>query len=109
MTWWTACRSGNLGLALDECALSVVRDARYKYIHFTALPPLLFDLQSDPDELDNLADDPGHHAVALAFARKLLSWRMAHADRRQTGLRLGPDGVFECPPDRRLPSTRGAR
>ena len=98
-----------LGLALDECALSVVRDARYKYIHFTALPPLLFDLQSDPDELDNLADDPGHHAVALAFARKLLSWRMAHADRRQTGLRLGPDGVFECPPDRRLPSTRGAR
>ncbi len=28
-----------LGLASDQCTLNVIRDASYKYVHFTALPP----------------------------------------------------------------------
>lgn len=91
-----------MGIRLDECSLSVVRDAEYKYVHFAALPPILYDLKKDPDELHNVAEDPAYHEAALRYARKVLSWRMAHAERTLTGIRLGAGGAFECPQDRRL-------
>jgi len=81
-----------LGLRADQCSLAAVRDERFKYIHFAALPPLLFDLQDDPDERHNLARDPAHAAVVLDYAQKMLSWRLSHADRALTGIRLGPGG-----------------
>ncbi|WP_029898857.1 choline-sulfatase [Desulfohalovibrio reitneri] len=43
---------------LGEGAVSpmiMIRDDRYKYIHCPVDPPQLFDLQEDPEELDNLA------------------------------------------------------
>jgi choline-sulfatase len=41
------------------CAASrMVREARYKYIFTYGLPPMLFDLRADPDELVNLAGRP---------------------------------------------------
>ncbi|MBT3341727.1 MAG: sulfatase-like hydrolase/transferase [Gemmatimonadetes bacterium] len=36
----------------------MLRDARYKYNHYIQASPQLFDLQADPDELVDLADDP---------------------------------------------------
>ena len=84
-----------LGLASDQCTLNVIRDRRYKYVHFTALPPLLFDLEADPQELVNLAEDPAHASVVLAYAQKMLSWRMRHDERTLTGMFLTKDGVVE--------------
>jgi hypothetical protein len=46
--------------------------------------PLLFDLQADPAELRNLADDPALLAVRVEMAEKLLAWRSRHLDRRPT-------------------------
>jgi choline-sulfatase len=37
----------------------MIREGRYKYVHFRAAPPLLFDLKSDPQEQHNLI---GHAA-----------------------------------------------
>ncbi|TQV83605.1 alkaline phosphatase family protein [Denitrobaculum tricleocarpae] len=82
-----------LGLALDDCSLAVIRDAAFKYVHFTGLPPLLFDLAADPAELRNLAGDPAHQGTRLRYAEKLLSWRARHLDRTLTGLELTPEGV----------------
>ena len=46
------------------CAPSrMVREGRYKYIFTHGLPPLLFDLQDDPDEMHNLAGRPETDAV----------------------------------------------
>lgn len=84
-----------LGLTLDTCSLAVHRDARFKYVHFAGLPPLLFDVAEDPDELVNLAGDPGHAAIHLECAEKLLAWRAAHLDRTLTGLLLTPGGVVD--------------
>ncbi len=81
-----------LGLASDQCALNVIRDACYKYVHFTALPPLLFDLRRDPNEFHNLANDPGHREQMLRYAQKLLSWRMEHEEQVLSNTLLTADG-----------------
>ena len=52
---------------MEQCCLNVVRGERWKYVHFAAdpdvLPPLLFDLDADPDQTQDLAADPGHDGV----------------------------------------------
>jgi arylsulfatase A-like enzyme len=82
------------GLALDECNLAVIRDEKYKYVHFTALPPLFFDLEDDPDQFRNRADDPAMAPVMLEYAQKMLSWRLHHADRTLTGYTATPEGLI---------------
>ncbi len=82
-----------LGLAPGACALAVRRDARFHYVHFAALPPLLFDLARDPACLDNVAEAPQYAAAALACARALLSWRMASSSGVLSHLLVTPDGL----------------
>jgi arylsulfatase A-like enzyme len=90
-----------LGLDSDQCSLNVIRDQRYKYVHFTALPPLFFDLEKDPGQFNNLADDPALLPLVLAYGRKLLSWRMEHNERSMTRTFITENGVFERPRTRR--------
>ncbi len=85
-----------LGLDLDDCSLAVIRDERYKYVHFAGLPPLLFDLQQDPDELHNVVEDVNYQAVRVTMAEKLLAWRSRHLDRTLTGLSLTPGGPYDA-------------
>ncbi len=87
-----------LALAPDQCTLSILRDRRYKYVHFTGLPPLFFDLENDPHEFHNLADDPGHLGLVLEYTQKMLSWRMNHDDRTLANTRLGPGGKVALQP-----------
>ena len=82
-----------LGLTMDECSLLVVQDERWKYVHFAALPPLLFDLAADTGQFRNLADDPGHAEIVAEYAQKALSWRMNHAERTLTHFRSSPRGL----------------
>ncbi len=81
------------GLSSVELNLCVVRTAKWKYVHFAAMPSLLFDLEADPDNLHNLADDPAHLAVRLEMAEKLLSWRARHLDQTLALKLLTPGGV----------------
>ncbi|MEQ8356225.1 MAG: alkaline phosphatase family protein [Kiloniellaceae bacterium] len=85
-----------LGLDLDDCSLSVIRDGRYKYVHFAGLAPLLFDLAEDPDELRNFAEDRNYLAVRLEMAEKLLAWRGHYLDRRLTGISLTANGPVDA-------------
>jgi arylsulfatase A-like enzyme len=75
--------------------MNVIRDERYKYVHFTSLPPLFFDREEDPAEFRNLADDPAYRDLVLEYAQKMLSWRMAHDERRLTNTMLAPSGPVE--------------
>jgi arylsulfatase A-like enzyme len=88
------------GLTLHQCALNVVRGERYKYVHFTKLPPLFFDLEADPGETRNLADDPAYAPLVLAYAQKLLSWRMNHDEQTLTHLSLTESGPVSRPSPR---------
>ncbi len=86
-----------LGLAYEECAFNVIRDAHYKYVHFTAMPPLLFDIKNDPEELHNLADNSTFTGLMFEYARKMLSWRMINDERTLTHMRAGLEGMTERP------------
>ncbi len=49
----------------------------------------------------DLAGDPAHAHVVLEYAQKMLSWRMSHAERTLTGLKLTPTGLVELDRERR--------
>jgi arylsulfatase A-like enzyme len=83
---------GDLGLAMDQCNLAVIRDENYKYVHFHGLPPLFFDRRDDPAELIDRAGDPAYAGLVRDYAQKMLTWRMANDDRRLTGIQLTPAG-----------------
>jgi len=90
-----------LGLALDQCSLAIVREKTHKYVHFTALPALLFDLQADPQENRNAIADPAQAQHALRLAQKLVSWSLGKAERTMTGIKLTKEGLKEAAADRR--------
>jgi arylsulfatase A-like enzyme len=81
-----------LGLRLDECCLAAWRGERFKYVHFAGLPPLLFDLDADPNELRNLAEDPRHQGTMLEATQALLSHRLVHAERTLSGIHRTSEG-----------------
>jgi len=83
----------SLGLTMDDCSLCVLQDAAFKYVHFAALPPLLFDLRADPHQFHDLAADPAYAGVVRDYAQRMLSWRMRHADRTLTHFRATPGGL----------------
>jgi arylsulfatase A-like enzyme len=84
-----------LGLPVDQCSLAVIQDTQYKYVHFDALPPLFFDLEADPGQLHNLAQEPAYAQKMLAYAQKMLSWRLHYADRTLTGYSASPEGLVD--------------
>ena len=87
----------DLGLPMDACSLAVIRDQRYKYIHFAALPPLFFDIERDPHCFTDLSRDPAAAAAMLAYAQKMLSWRILSSGRDLTGMTTSPAGLVVRP------------
>jgi len=90
----------SLGLTQHQCNLNVLRDNHYKYVHFTNLPPLFFDLRQDPHEFVNQANNPDYLPLVLEYAQKMLSWRMNHDEQTLTHLALTDNGVISRPAPR---------
>ena len=68
----------------ETCRLWLVRDERYKYVEFGEedVPPLLFDMRSDPHEFDNLAAHPQYAPAIAEYCRHLIHWRIRNEDNR---------------------------
>ena len=49
----------------------MLRTLRHKYIHHVAMPPQLFDLEADPEELNDLGTDPAHAGIRQALEARL--------------------------------------
>ncbi len=67
----------------------MIRHGRYKYIHYVGLPPMLFDLESDPHERRDLGRDPAFGQTVAECERLLRTVvdpeavdRLARADQR---------------------------
>ncbi len=83
----------DLGLPMDACSLAVIRDDHGKYVHFAGLPPLFFDLDTDPHCLDDRSRDPACTARLLDYAQRMLSWRILSSGRDFTGMTTSPEGL----------------
>jgi choline-sulfatase len=55
----------------SDTPLLMVRRGPYKFIYSRNDPCLLFNLVSDPDELDNLASQTAHQALVAAFTAEI--------------------------------------
>ena len=51
--------------------ITMLRYQQWKYVHFAGYGPQLFDLQNDPGELTNLANDPDYADTARELAETL--------------------------------------
>jgi len=50
---------------------TMIRNGRYKYIHYVGMAPMLFDLEADPHERRDLGTDPGMKATVAECEAKL--------------------------------------
>lgn len=76
------------GIRQDQCAISILRDEHGKYVHFAGGQPALFyDLDEDPGELRDRAQDPDYTARVLDYARRLLDLHLEHTDPRLANTR----------------------
>lgn len=78
-----------LHLEMESACLNVIKDEQYKYVHFTDLPCLLFDLKVDPGELHSIAEQ--NPTVVALYAQKLLSWRLSTTDKTLSHLQIVRD------------------
>ncbi len=52
-------------------AFYMLRDARYKYVHYAHEPAQLFDLIADPNEIHDLAAEPAHQDLLQRMRKRL--------------------------------------
>lgn len=58
--------------AIGSCRSSfMLKDGNYKLIYYVDEAPQLFDLAEDPEELNDLADDPAYQDIRKALEEKL--------------------------------------
>jgi hypothetical protein len=56
---------------------------------------VLYDLRQDPHETHNVAANPAYAMLLAEAARRMLAWRMRHADRTLTHLCATPAGLAD--------------
>ncbi|MHA3977511.1 alkaline phosphatase family protein [Halovulum sp. GXIMD14794] len=70
-----------LNQPVADCRMVMVFDGRWKYIHAEGFRPMLYDLQTDPDELTDLGADPAHGDQRDRLAEAMNAWARGHHNR----------------------------
>jgi len=79
--WSDMARS--LDMPQEDAHTTMIFDGRWKYIRCEGFRPVLFDLDTDPDEVIDLgaSDDPIHVEVRTRMEAALLTWATQHHTR----------------------------
>ena len=64
-----------LGIDPYQCHATMIRDARWKYIHYHGYDYQLFDLEHDPNELNDLGQNSDMSAVIGRMKELLFDWQ----------------------------------
>lgn len=78
-----------LGTSVQDSRLTMVFDGRYKLVDCRHLPPIMYDLRTDPDELIDLGNSPDHADVRFRLLDAIRQWY--HDGRNRITL---PDEAF---------------
>jgi len=71
-----------LGISSDDARIFMVFDGRWKLIHFEGgFRPMLFDLETDPEEFHDLGADEGAREEIARLYRHLHAWSLRNAQR----------------------------
>jgi arylsulfatase A-like enzyme len=61
---------------IERCRLFMVFDGRWKFIHASGFRPMLYDLQSDPQEFADRGEDPACAGVIARLQAELFDWAL---------------------------------
>lgn len=87
-----------VGVDQSDARLVMVFDGRWKYIHVENMRPMLFDLDTDPDELNDLGDSPAFREQVERLKALHFAWARQHHTRITR-----PPGIIEKMTDTREP------
>jgi len=65
-----------LNQPIEQCRLFMVFDGRWKYVHAIGFRPMLYDLQTDPQEFIDRGADPACADVIAQLRGKLFDWAL---------------------------------
>jgi arylsulfatase A-like enzyme len=65
-----------LDMPVAECGLVMVFDGRWKYVYAKSLPPMLFDLETDPNEFVDLGRDPAYENERRRLFDVMTRWSL---------------------------------
>jgi len=72
-----------LGVALKDARLFMITDRRWKFIHAIGFRPMLFDMETDPEEFFDLGAStaPEHREIIACMQTRLREWATRDAQR----------------------------
>jgi arylsulfatase A-like enzyme len=70
-----------LGVEPRDARLFMVADKRWKYVHAIGFRPMLYDLETDPNEFRDLGADPAFEPVRQRFGAALAQWGLRLSQR----------------------------
>lgn len=70
-----------LGIPPEQCSATMIRNRRWKYIHYRGYPPQLFDLEEDPNEFNDLGQDPDFKSVRKRMKETVFDWQCSLKNR----------------------------
>ena len=65
-----------LNQPIEQCRLFMVFDGRWKYIHASGFRPMLYDLESDPQEFADRGEDPACAGIIARLQAALFDWAL---------------------------------
>ena len=65
-----------LNQPIEQCRLFMAFDGRWKYIHASGFRPMLYDLETDPDEYTDRGDDPECAGEIARLQAALFDWAL---------------------------------
>jgi arylsulfatase A-like enzyme len=65
-----------LNQPIERCRLFMVFDGRWKFIHASGFRPMLYDLETDPQELTDRGADPACADVVARLQSELFDWAL---------------------------------
>lgn len=74
----------------------MIRRGRFKLVHYQGYRPQLFDLEADPDEEDDLAEEPRYEAVREALTARVLADWDAELIARRMAMRVADKRLLQA-------------